>query len=85
MPEITFYRAIYVLSLLVGIAVPIVTAVRIALILAAMKGLIGDQQLQHERYLRDLDKTEQKQEQQTGPPVVQHRDLTLPALPDEGY
>jgi hypothetical protein len=83
MPEITLYRVIFIVSLLVGIAFPLVTAVRVALIYTSMFGLMGDQQLQ---FLRELDKTEAPQ-QQTGPPppVVPSRDLTLPALPDEGY
>jgi hypothetical protein len=88
MPEIMLYRVIFVLSVMLGIGLPIIAAVRVALIWAGMFGLMGDQKLQQERLFRELEKSERQQEQQTGPPpppIVHRRDLTLPALPDEGY
>jgi hypothetical protein len=88
MSEITLYRIIFVLSVVLGIALPIITAVRVALIWAGMHGLMEDQKLQQERLFRALEKSERQQQQQTGPPppsIVHRRDLTLPALPDEGY
>jgi hypothetical protein len=87
MSEITFYRVLYIASLLMGIAVPLVTAVRVALVYAGMAGLMGDQVLEHQRWLRDLDESNRQQEQQTGPPpsAMPGPDLNRPALPEEGY
>jgi hypothetical protein len=85
MPEITLYRVIFILSLLIGICFPLVTGVRIALIYAAMYGLHWDQLLEYDRYVREQERARQEQQVEVPVPLPPPRpNLDRPALPNEG-
>ena len=87
----TFHRLIFILSVVIGIVVPLPTLVRAPLVAYGMQGLLVDQQItmeemqfQRELLLRELDKIEREMEQERQP-EMRRRDGSLPALPEEGY